>query len=746
MTIPFRRLSACALVWASALVLTSCGGGGETPAPAIGSASTPITTSTAALGTPVLSFVSPQESLDLNNYTVVAKYPLPLGTGSNLLASEASAITYNPDTDTLFMVGDSGTSITQFSKTGVLTDSMTLPLDASKPQGTYFYDTEGLTYVGGGKFVMVEERYRQANLFTYTAGTTLDPATVKTVKLGTTVGNIGIEGVSYDPLTGGLIFAKEKTPLGIFQSTIDFNSGTASNGSATTVNSIDLFDPALVGVVDFGDLAALSNVLPATAPDYSHLVLLSQESGRIVKTDRAGKIYSQINFELASQTEGITFDKQLNMYTNNELGTGGTSGPEMWVWAPTRSAAAVGRASNLYLTFGSDVVRGAGNIVLSNGAGDVRNISVADAAQVQINGKTVIVNPTADLAAGSTYSIQYAAGVFKGADGESAPAVGSVGALAFTAVADITAPRLVSSAPTDNAAAVTGRLIVLTFDEAVQAGTGTFTVSNGSADVRVINAADTSQLTFSGSTVSIKLSADLAAATGYFVTISGNALADAAGNRFVGFTDPTRLNFTTAAATPPPAPSLIITEVNSNAAGGDFFELYNYGTVAINLTGWKWDDDSASFTDAGNGTFPAVSIGAGQRLLVVNTATDTAFRAAWSLAANVPVVAFTGPGLGGGDAVVLFDATGKVVTWFNFKGGAPITATDGTVITPAQAAPGVPAALPNHAGLAFGGTAITSAVWDGVSTSSPAYKSAAVGVLGGFAQAAAPTAIGSPGQ
>ena len=30
------------------------------------------------------------------------------------------------------------------------------------PQGTDFYDTEGLTYVGGGQFVIVEERDRQA--------------------------------------------------------------------------------------------------------------------------------------------------------------------------------------------------------------------------------------------------------------------------------------------------------------------------------------------------------------------------------------------------------------------------------------------------------------------------------------------------------------------------------------------------------------------------------------------------------
>ncbi len=731
------------------MLLGACGGGSDTPSSnvSLSGSTSPVVTPTVALSAPVLTFVSPQESLDLANYTLVAKYPLVVGTGSNLLASEASAVTYNPDTDTLFMVGDSGTSITQFSNAGVLIDSMILPADASKPQGTYYYDTEGLTYVGSGKFVLVEERYRQANLFTYAGGTTLNPASVKTVKLGTTVGNIGIEGVSYDPLTGGFVFAKEKTPMGIFQSSIDFNTGTASNGSPTTDNSVNLFDPALLGLLDFGDLAALSNVLPTTAPDYSHLILLSQESGRIVKADRSGKIYSQLDFELASQTEGITFDKQLNMYTNNELGTGGTSGPELWVWQPTRSAAAVGRGSNLYLTFNADVVRGSGNIILSNGSTDARTIPVSDTAQVQITGKTVMINPATDLTAGGSYSIQYATGAFKGSDGTLAPAVGSASTLAFTTVADITAPRLVTSTPADNAGAVTGSRITLSFDEAVRAGTGTITISNGGSDVRVINAGDTAQVTISTSTVSINLSADLLASTAYFVTVSANALSDLAGNRYAGFTDPTRLNFATASAAPPPTPSLLITELNSNAGGGDFFELYNYGSTSVDIAGWKWGDNAFQFSTSTVATFSAGNVIApGQRLVVVNAAAP-AFRTAWGLPVAFPVAAtdILGAGLGKGDAVVVYDASGTVMASLNYGADASdfphALPSAGTtfVSNPTQ-----------HAGPAFGATSGSgdgvSLVWDGVSTTSPTYKAAVVGVLNGFAQPAASANIGSPGQ
>src|SRR5436190_22996863 len=127
-------------------------------------------------------------SVDLSTYVRVGRFDLPEPTrtippANSLLAQEASAVTYDWDTDTLFVVGDGGTSVVQVSKTGQLIDSMTLAPGGS-PQGTDFYDTEGITYVGGGKFVMSEERDRQAVLFTYVPGTTLHRSGAQTVKLG----------------------------------------------------------------------------------------------------------------------------------------------------------------------------------------------------------------------------------------------------------------------------------------------------------------------------------------------------------------------------------------------------------------------------------------------------------------------------------------------------------------------------------------------------------------------------------
>jgi uncharacterized protein YjiK len=720
-TTQFTSVKFLIIAISSAIATSVVGcGGSSTNKPAI--SETPV-----ALAAPTLAFTDPQSTYDLANYTQTGRYSLPVGTGANVLAEEASGVTFNKDTNTLFVVGDGGTSVTQVTKQGVLVDSMTLAADAGKPQGTYFYDPEGIAYIGNGKFVLVEERFRQFNEFTYVPNTTLAGTGVRTVKIGTTIGNIGIEGFSTDPKTNGYIVVKESGPAGVFQTTLDFAAGTASNGSSTTENSTNLFDPTKTGLSAHNDVFALSNIVPTTAADYEHILILSAPDGKIVKMDRAGKILSTLNVGSAPQNEGMTMDQSGNIYVVSEVG-GGAGKPEMLVFSPTTTASAVG-------------------------AGDTRTISIGDTSQITFSGNTVTINPTANLLSGSSYSVTYAAGVLKDSKANPAPTItGTTLSFAVVGTTDKTAPALVSTTPTDNATEITRSRVILTFNEAVVAGTGNivFTATTGASDVRTLAVDDITQVTFSGNTVNINPSADLRKGTSYNVQLAAGVIKDPAGNAFAGITSPTALNFDTAAApvVAPVTPSLLITEVNSNAAGGDFFEIYNYGSAAVDLTGWKWDDDSASFTDAGNATFTSISIPAGERLVVVNTTDVAAFRTAWGLANTVPVIGTGGPGLGGGDAVVLFDTAGKVIASFNYKGGATaMTATDGTVIAPAAASAGVTASLPNHAGIAYGGSSgLASAVWDGVSTSAPTYKVAVVGVLSGFAQPSVTAAVGSPGQ
>jgi uncharacterized protein YjiK len=387
------------------LAVASCGGGGGAG-------------NSAASAPPQLSFVSPKETIDLNNYTLVRKQRLPD-------VAAASTLTYNADTDSLFMMGDGATRIVQVNKTTAAT------IDVMSLKAGDFNDTEGLSYVGNGVFVMVEERLRQVNQFRYQGGGTLTRADVKSVKLGTDAGNSGLEGVSHDPFSNGFVLVKEKDPQAVFQTTIDFVTGTASNGAPTLVNANNLFDPALLSVLGLNDLVALSKVLSAAAPDYGHLLLVSSASGQLVKVDRAGKTFSSLDIGNIAHHEGVAVDAQFNIYVNNELGTAGNLGEqELWVYAPTRDASAVGIVSNLYLSFGAKVVAGSGVITLSNGVDDVRSLFVNDTTRLQISGATVMINPKGKLKARTVYSINYPSGAFK--DASSGDALPAAAALRFT--------------------------------------------------------------------------------------------------------------------------------------------------------------------------------------------------------------------------------------------------------------------------------------------------------------------------
>lgn len=262
-------------------------------------------------------------SLNLSNYVLSGTYAL---SGA---ASEASAVTYNKDTGTLFVLGDEGDALVEVSKTGVQLSTMTL---------NNFNDTEGLTYIGGGQFVITEERLRDAYKFTYSAGGIINRTALAAADLGTTIGNIGIEGISYDPRNGTFITVKEKDPQEVNLNTITF--GTPGGAQGTAVISA-LFAPAL-GLTDLSDvqvLAAVSSLI-GTA-DADNLLIISQESGRIVETTRSGIVLSSFNIGgLSGNAEGITVDAEGNIYVVAEQSLTSSS-PTLYVLKPVPVPAAL---------------------------------------------------------------------------------------------------------------------------------------------------------------------------------------------------------------------------------------------------------------------------------------------------------------------------------------------------------------------------------------------------------------------
>jgi hypothetical protein len=225
----------------------------------------------------------------------------------------------------------------------------------------------------------------------------------------------------------------------------------------------------------------------------------------------------------------------------------------------------------------------------------------------------------------------------------------------------------------------------------------------------------------------------------------------------------TTLALTGAIITGAQAQSILITEINSNGTGGDFFEIYNYGATAVELGGWKWVDNASaanggpSFNGARAYAFDAFTLNPGAIAWVVTDASggaagNTAFATSWGLT-SANFLTFntggTGNGLGQNDLVALFDSAGLFQTGLNY-GTSAVTITNGDSTT-VSLAPfnrvGGGTSAGGHAGAAGGGTAPESLIWDPASPgNAPLYTAASsVGLYGSFENPNSATTIGSPG-
>jgi predicted extracellular nuclease/methionine-rich copper-binding protein CopC len=115
-----------------------------------------------------------------------------------------------------------------------------------------------------------------------------------------------------------------------------------------------------------------------------------------------------------------------------------TTPPNLVSSSPADEATNISTASDLMLTFNENVQLGAGDIVITDGAGDTRTITVGGAPDpdgaVTVSGNTVTINPTADLAAGTAYHVTVANGTIQDTSGNSFAGIGS-GGLDFTTAA-----------------------------------------------------------------------------------------------------------------------------------------------------------------------------------------------------------------------------------------------------------------------------------------------------------------------
>ena len=205
---------------------------------------------------------------------------------------------------------------------------------------------------------------------------------------------------------------------------------------------------------------------------------------------------------------------------------------------------------------------------------------------------------------------------------------------------------------------------------------------------------------------------------------------------------------------------ILISEINSNGTGGDFFEIYNSGSSSVDLTNWKWTDRDLRAWSTGF-TLNSSTLLAGETAVIPvasgggTSAAIAAFKTSWGLSDSVKLIGYTGAGagLGSGDGVVLFNSSGNLATSLIYRllpTADFATQQDGSTV---QLATFIKATSPQpaangHAGAMGGGLATDSLVWNywGSTDENPTYFSTStVGFAGAFANAASSTTIGSPG-
>ncbi|MCQ4326468.1 SdiA-regulated domain-containing protein [Pseudomonas stutzeri] len=226
------------------------------------------------------------------------------------IARNLSAITYDADLDRLLGVINGGpTQIVALSKTGELLERY--PLEG-------FGDIEGLTYMGGGRVAVSDERTQQVSIFQLPAlPRTIDISEAKFFSLGIALnGNKGFEGVTYDAAGDRMFIVKERDPRQLYE--VDGVAASLDGHLQLAVRDRTDWITSQVFATDLSDI----HFDAATG----HLILLSDESRLVMELSDDGRMlsYRSLNGLLsdlqrsAPQPEGVTIDNDGTLYVVSE--------------------------------------------------------------------------------------------------------------------------------------------------------------------------------------------------------------------------------------------------------------------------------------------------------------------------------------------------------------------------------------------------------------------------------------------
>ena len=320
----------------------------------------------------------------------------------------------------------------------------------------------------------------------------------------------------------------------------------------------------------------------------------------VITVTGASTYGSRFTFNFTNVETLVFGDKSVTL----SYGPADTTPPLVSTYSPTSGATAAAESANIVLTFNESIQKGSGTIEIRSGSATgtvVESFNAAtNTANLTFSGSTLTINPTSDLSSNTHYFVVLPSGSVKDLAGNSYAGTSTYD---FT-TGDSVAPTVATFSPASGGTgAAESANIVLTFNEAIQKGSGTIEIRSGSATGTIVEsfnaATNTANLTFSGSTLTINPTSNLSSSTHYYVVLPSGSVKDLAGNSYAGTST---YDFTTGDT---------ISPVFSSGATGSVDENAATSTVVY----------TAAATDAGGSTITYSLGGTDASQLSINSAT-----------------------------------------------------------------------------------------------------------------------------
>lgn len=224
------------------------------------------------------------------------------------LENNASGLAYSTSTNTLFLVGNNPEIILELSLDGKVLRTITL---------TGFEDTEGIAYVGGQKFVILEERRSTVNFVSIPSDVShIDKSEANSFSLNIFTNskkNLRLEGITIDHATGDIYLVKEKSPRALYK----------ISGLLDNKQSVDVSIPWDIEK-NSSNIADLSGVV--FEPRLRRLLVLSHESFSLSEFGLDGEYFSSLNLKRSKhalhddipQAEGVALTADGTLYIVSE--------------------------------------------------------------------------------------------------------------------------------------------------------------------------------------------------------------------------------------------------------------------------------------------------------------------------------------------------------------------------------------------------------------------------------------------